>query len=64
MSRDFQGPEHSSCRPERWLQMSDSREAQVDADDVNWEVVNPTTAAQFFHLLRRQVLKATANYNW
>ena len=28
--------------------------AQVDADSVNMHVVNPTTAAQYFHALRRQ----------
>ena len=42
-----QGSEHSSCRLERYLQLS----AQG-----NWRVVYPTTPAQFFHLLRRQVL--------
>lgn len=42
-----QGPEHSSGRMERFLSLS--------AED-NIRVVNPTTPAQFFHLLRRQVL--------
>ncbi len=37
--------------------MSDSKEAAVDGDDVNWHIVNPTTSAQYFHLLRRQVNK-------
>ncbi len=41
-----QGPEHSSARLERYLQMS--------ADD-NWQVINPTTPANYFHALRRQL---------
>ena len=45
------GPEHSSARLERFLQLA--------AQD-NIRVVNPTTSAQFFHLLRRQALDATA----
>jgi 2-oxoglutarate dehydrogenase complex dehydrogenase (E1) component-like enzyme len=45
------GPEHSSARLERFLQLA--------AQD-NIRVVNATTAAQFFHLLRRQALDATA----
>ncbi len=40
-----QGPEHSSARLERYLQLA--------AQD-NLRVVNPTTAGQYFHLLRRQ----------
>ena len=31
------------------------QENGVDGDDVNWHIVNPTTSAQYFHLLRRQV---------
>jgi 2-oxoglutarate dehydrogenase E1 component len=40
-----QGPDHASARPERFLQL---------AADVNMRVANCTTAAQYFHLLRRQ----------
>ncbi len=42
-----QGPEHSSARLERFLELS--------VDD-NWRVVNLTTPAQYFHALRRQVI--------
>ncbi|QHD65280.1 2-oxoglutarate dehydrogenase E1 component [Neorickettsia findlayensis] len=42
-----QGPEHSSARIERFLQL---------AADNNMRVVNCTTPANFFHVLRRQVL--------
>ena len=41
-----QGPEHSSARLERYLQMS--------AED-NWQVANCTTPANYFHILRRQL---------
>jgi 2-oxoglutarate dehydrogenase E1 component len=40
-----QGPDHASARPERFLQL---------AADINMRVASCTTAAQYFHLLRRQ----------
>ncbi|PSN50780.1 putative 2-oxoglutarate dehydrogenase E1 component DHKTD1 [Blattella germanica] len=54
---DGAGPEHSSCRLERFLQLSDSNESKPDGDDVNVHIANPTTPAQYFHLLRKQVLQ-------
>lgn len=52
---DGAGPEHSSCRIERFLQMTDSKENKPDGDNVNMQVSQPSTPAQYFHLLRRQV---------
>lgn len=42
---DGQGPEHSNARPERFLQL---------AAEGNFTIANCSTAAQYFHLLRRQ----------
>ncbi|KAI4348125.1 hypothetical protein L6164_008884 [Bauhinia variegata] len=61
---DGQGPEHSSGRVERFLQMADDNPYVIpemeptlrkQIQGCNWQVVNATTPANFFHVLRRQI---------
>nr|GFA59619.1 2-oxoglutarate dehydrogenase, mitochondrial-like [Tanacetum cinerariifolium] len=61
---DGQGPEHSSARLERFLQMSDDNPFVIpemeptlrnQIQTCNWQVVNVTTPANYFHVLRRQL---------
>ncbi|ELT94079.1 hypothetical protein CAPTEDRAFT_182291 [Capitella teleta] len=54
---DGAGPEHTTCRIERFLQLTDSSETSVDGENINLQFANPTTPAQYFHLLRRQMLR-------
>jgi 2-oxoglutarate dehydrogenase E1 component len=50
--QEGQGPDHASARPERFLQL---------AADINLRLANCTTAAQYFHLLRRQAALLTTD---
>ena len=61
---DGGGAEHSSCRLERFLQMVDEdphfvpefqEDARMQIQKHNWQVVNCSTPANYFHCLRRQI---------
>ncbi|KAI9151219.1 2-oxoglutarate dehydrogenase E1 component [Blastocladiella emersonii ATCC 22665] len=60
---DGQGPEHSSARIERFLQLADEdpfkfpspQEMSRQHQDCNIQVVYPSTPANYFHALRRQI---------
>lgn len=62
---DGQGPEHSSGRLERFLQLTDDdprvfpppEKLERQHQDCNMQIVYPSTPANYFHVLRRQQLR-------
>ncbi|KAH0826763.1 thiamine diphosphate-binding protein [Lanmaoa asiatica] len=52
---DGAGPEHSSTRIERMLQLTNDPYTPEPKVNINMHVVFPTTPAQYYHLLRRQM---------
>ncbi|THH06849.1 hypothetical protein EW145_g3798 [Phellinidium pouzarii] len=60
---DGQGPEHSSARIERFLQLCDDHphifptphKIERQHQDCNMQIVYPTTPANYYHVLRRQI---------
>jgi len=61
---DGQGAEHSSCRVERYLQMVEedphhippmAHDERNQIQRANWQIVNCSTPANYFHCLRRQI---------
>eukprot|EP00956_Cyclotella_meneghiniana_P032424 scaffold89173_cov65-Cyclotella_meneghiniana.AAC.1 len=61
---DGQGAEHSSCRVERYLQMMEEdphhiptmgKDERTQIQKSNWQIVNCSTPANYFHCLRRQI---------
>jgi len=61
---DGAGAEHSSCRVERYLQMVEEdphhippmgHDERTQIQKVNWQIVNCSTPANYFHVLRRQI---------